>query len=111
MQPVHQGAPSARGRFVSRAFVRVMQFTMMAGLVALLSGAVVNPPSTDVASDSVGATPGTFGVSETGASTYSLPIFTTPGVAGFGPKLSLEYDSQGGDGAKMSPRAHASIDL
>ncbi|HSP32265.1 MAG TPA: FG-GAP-like repeat-containing protein, partial [Halomonas sp.] len=45
-----------------------------------------------------GATPGNFGVSESGASTYNVPNAVPPGTAGIEPKLSLNYSSHGGNG-------------
>lgn len=39
-------------------------------------------------------TPGSMGVNQQGAATYSIPIAIPPGIAGMEPKLSLEYNSQ-----------------
>ncbi|HRN60636.1 MAG TPA: SpvB/TcaC N-terminal domain-containing protein, partial [Chiayiivirga sp.] len=52
----------------------------------------------DPLSDAVAATPAEFRVDESGAATYSVPLFTVPGTAGVAPQLSLNYSSQGGYG-------------
>ncbi|WP_202844157.1 toxin TcdB middle/N-terminal domain-containing protein [Luteimonas saliphila] len=52
----------------------------------------------DVESDKVSAIAAEFRVDESGAATYSIPIYTVPGTAGVAPKLSLNYSSQGGYG-------------
>ncbi len=52
----------------------------------------------DTISDSVTATPAEFRVDESGAATYSIPLFTVSGTAGVVPKLSLSYSSQGNEG-------------
>jgi hypothetical protein len=44
------------------------------------------------------ALPGKLDVSDTGAATYSIPVVVPPGLAGATPSLSLEYNSQAGDG-------------
>lgn len=59
------------------------------------SGFSVTP---DTLSDSVSATSASFRIDESGAATYSIPLFTAPGTAGVVPKLSLNYSSQGGAG-------------
>ena len=68
-------------------------------------GAVVNPTgaksglvdATAVVSEVVGTTKGSFSVSQ-GAASYNLDITVPPGRAGMQPKLSLNYNSNGGDG-------------
>lgn len=61
-----------------------------------------NPPrllvAADPLSDAVAATPAEFRVNESGAATYSVPIFVVPGTAGVAPRLSLNYSSRGGYG-------------
>jgi len=45
-----------------------------------------------------GETTGYFAVSSSGAATYSIPIWTPPGPNGLAPSISLDYNSQGGNG-------------
>lgn len=49
-------------------------------------------------SSRVGATPGSFGVNESGHATYSIPIFVASGSGGMAPQISLEYSSEAGNG-------------
>lgn len=52
----------------------------------------------DELSDKVGATAAEFRVDESGAATYSIPIYAVPGTTGVSPKIALSYSSQGGYG-------------
>ncbi|MHC9084873.1 toxin TcdB middle/N-terminal domain-containing protein [Luteimonas sp. RIT-PG2_3] len=52
----------------------------------------------DAVSDSVAATAAEFRVDESGAATYTIPLYGVPGTAGVMPQLSLTYSSQGGYG-------------
>ena len=45
-----------------------------------------------------GRTPGTFAVTQAGAATYTIPLWTPPGVGEVQLKLALVYNSRGGNG-------------
>jgi RHS repeat-associated protein len=58
-------------------------------------------PAADLALDhtaEVGAVPGSFAVSQTGAATYTIPLVAPPGRAGMEPHLSISYNSGAGEG-------------
>jgi RHS repeat-associated protein len=46
----------------------------------------------------VGRTEGTYSVSSTGAATYQIPLWVSPGAGGVQPSLTLTYNSRGGSG-------------
>ncbi|MYF49146.1 MAG: hypothetical protein F4220_03200, partial [Gammaproteobacteria bacterium] len=50
------------------------------------------------ATDAAGTVAGAFRVTESGAASYRIPIYATPGTAGTTPELALAYNSQAGNG-------------
>ena len=51
------------------------------------------------ATDLAGRTPTAFDVSQSGAATYSIPVFAPPGTNGMTPRLALVYDHRGTSGS------------
>ncbi|PRQ10120.1 putative deoxyribonuclease RhsC [Enhygromyxa salina] len=82
-------APQARATPLAGS---LLQHTLLAGLNA---GA---PSPQRTASSPVGTLPGSFVVDDRGAARYSIPLDLPPAARGLEPALSLEYDSQLGDG-------------
>jgi RHS repeat-associated protein len=88
-------------------FLLVIAF-LIAPLGALVSQVIAQtmggnqPPrllvAADPLSDAVSATAAEFRVDESGAATYSVPLYAVPGTAGVVPQLTLSYSSQNGDG-------------
>ena len=85
------------GPFVkSPAEKQAYQDSMMAAVMTL-EPLTVDRDSRDLNDYSVGAIPLEYGVSGSGARTYSVPIFTAPDIK-YAPTISLAYNSQGGHG-------------
>jgi len=63
----------------------------------LLFGVLLLNAGTASAAD-YGRTSGAFSVSPSGAAMYSVPIWTPPGPNGLTPAISVNYNSQGGNG-------------
>jgi RHS repeat-associated protein len=89
-------------------FLLVVSF-LIAPLGALVANVTAGPPTggtlppqvlvaPDPLSDAVAATAAEFRVDESGAATYSVPLYAVPGTAGVAPQVSLSYSSQGGYG-------------
>lgn len=95
---------------VAAGLFLLVAFCLLLPVGIVISNVQAEPPSTggplppvqgvspDLVSDQVAATAAEFRVDESGAATYSIPIFTAPGTAGVTPKLSLNYSSQAGNG-------------
>ncbi len=59
----------------------------------------VDPVQPDVqAVSTIGTTAGNFRVDESGSANYAIPIMTASGAAGVVPQISLNYNSQAGNG-------------
>lgn len=56
------------------------------------------PDTAGTDTHAVGLTAGQLSVDHSGALTYSVPLWVSPGTAGMEPKLALNYSSQGGAG-------------
>ncbi|MGH8597818.1 MAG: SpvB/TcaC N-terminal domain-containing protein, partial [Gammaproteobacteria bacterium] len=59
---------------------------------------VVSIPAPSATSDAIGVLPATFRIDESGAASYSVPIYTVPGSGGVAPHVALDYSSQAGNG-------------
>jgi hypothetical protein len=75
--------------------VRKVSETLVATLALAL---IVGFGTSDPAIAAAGRTPGTFAVSSSGASTYTIPIWAPPGPHGVQPHMALTYSSQQGSG-------------
>lgn len=84
--------------FVLACLLLPMGVVIQGSVASSQAGTIQNLIAPDEASDRVAATAAEFRVAESGAATYTIPLFTAPGTAGVAPKLSLSYNSQGGEG-------------
>src|SRR5262245_37446616 len=80
---------SKRTRGLDLVLSRALALATLGILFALLT------PTADAA---VGRTAGSFSVSNGGAATYTIPIFTPPGPRGVQPSVALTYSSNAGIG-------------
>ncbi len=70
--------------------VRPINFVLGLGLIAI-AYAPLRANATE------GRTLGSFAVSQTGAGTYTIPIWAPPGPRGVQPRIALTYNSRSGN--------------
>ena len=63
-----------------------------------IGGSAYNATGSGADAAAAGRTPGTFGVSQSGAAAYRIPLWTPPGVGEVGLDLALVYGSRSGNG-------------
>ncbi|KAB8189476.1 hypothetical protein FKV24_009355 [Lysobacter maris] len=95
---------SSRLSVISAALLFLVVSCLLTPIGLLVADAVADPQAMtgsaapDTVSDQVGATAAEFRVDESGAATYSIPLYGVPGTAGVAPQLTLNYSSQAGYG-------------
>jgi YD repeat-containing protein len=94
---------------------RTLGAAALSAVITIMAGAGVMTPAVTQAAGSgpvlalatlagtgdgiaAGRTPGTFGVSQSGAATYHIPLWTPPGVGAVELDLALDYSSRSGNG-------------
>jgi RHS repeat-associated protein len=98
--PTRPAISLVRDKAGAAAAVFTAALTFCSGLVAaqapaLTAIAAVVPSGVTLAA---GRTPGTFGVTQSGAASYRIPLWTPPGVGDVELDLALVYNSRGGNG-------------
>ena len=75
-----------------------MKKQISAAIFIILSFNISTFPSVIDTTRIVGSAQGVFSVSLSGASTYTIPVFASPGTGGMSPQLSIDYNSCSGEG-------------
>jgi RHS repeat-associated protein len=102
--PAQVGSYQVTAKLLDSAGAVLMQtqsVTLTAGATGGPSDAkpvpvTIVPPSMD--SEDAGSLPGSVSVGLSGSASYSVALAVPPGTAGMAPNLSLDYDSDGGNG-------------
>jgi hypothetical protein len=90
-QPTPTPTPSANPPIPTDVSASPKSQSLVAGTGGASTMSLVTPTA-------IGRTPGTYAVSQTGAATYTIPLWVTPGALGIQPNLAITYNSQSGDG-------------